>query len=189
MIDSLHRNVSLLALVFLGVHILTSVLDSFAPISLMNAIIPFTGSYRPFWLGLGAVAFDLMLAVVITSLLRERIGYTHLARGPLAHLRDLADRARPRPRHGQRRQQQLAAGAQRAVRAGGAGGGAQPRAERLAGRGHGTSRGARRHRGLLRSSCSRGCRSGRSAPNGRGARAPPAPLLGHSATTSKGSTR
>jgi len=75
MIDSLHRSVSLLALVFLGVHILTSVLDSYASISLVNAVVPFTGSYRPLWLGLGAVAFDLMLAVVITSLLRGRIGY------------------------------------------------------------------------------------------------------------------
>lgn len=75
MIDSLHRSVSLLALVFLAVHILTSVLDSFVSISLVNAVVPFTGSYRPLWLGLGAVAFDLMLAVVITSLLRGRIGY------------------------------------------------------------------------------------------------------------------
>jgi len=76
MIDSLHRSVSLLAIVFLGVHILTSVLDSFTSISLVNAVVPFTGSYRPLWLGLGAVAFDLMLAVIITSLLRGRIGYT-----------------------------------------------------------------------------------------------------------------
>ncbi len=74
-IDGLHRSVSLLALVFLGVHIVTSVLDSFVSISLVNAFVPFTGSYRPLWLGLGAVAFDLMLAVVITSLLRARIGY------------------------------------------------------------------------------------------------------------------
>ena len=74
-VDSLHRNVSLLAMVFLVLHILTSVLDSFAPISLLNAVVPFTGSYRPFWLGLGAVAFDLLLAVTITSLLRQRMGY------------------------------------------------------------------------------------------------------------------
>ena len=73
--DSLHRNVSLLAMVFLVVHILTSVLDSFAPISLLDAFVPFAGSYRPFWLGLGAVAFDLLLAVTITSLLRQRMGY------------------------------------------------------------------------------------------------------------------
>src|SRR5271166_2545385 len=74
-IDSLHRNVSLLAMVFLALHILTSVLDSFAPISLLDAFIPFGGSYRPFWLGLGAVSFDLLLAVTITSLLRQRMGY------------------------------------------------------------------------------------------------------------------
>src|SRR5271165_4848546 len=74
-VDSLHRNVSLLAMVFLVLHILTSVLDSFAPISLLDAFIPFTGSYRPFWLGLGAVSFDMIVAVIITSLLRARVGY------------------------------------------------------------------------------------------------------------------
>jgi methionine sulfoxide reductase heme-binding subunit len=74
-VDSLHRNVSLLALAFLGLHILTAVLDSFAPIALIDAVIPFTGSYRPFWLGLGALSFDLMLAVIITSLLRRRMGH------------------------------------------------------------------------------------------------------------------
>jgi predicted ferric reductase len=74
-LDSLHRNVSLLAMAFLVLHILTSVLDSFAPISLTDAFIPFVGSYRPFWLGLGAVAFDLLLAVTITSLMRQRMGF------------------------------------------------------------------------------------------------------------------
>jgi methionine sulfoxide reductase heme-binding subunit len=74
-VDSLHRNVSLLAMVFLVVHILTAVLDSFAPISLVDALIPFAGAYRPFWLGLGTGAFDLLLAVTVTSLLRQRIGY------------------------------------------------------------------------------------------------------------------
>ena len=74
-IDSLHRSVSLMALAFLLAHILTAVLDSFASISLIDAFVPFVGSYRPFWLGLGAVAFDLILAVVLTSLLRARIGF------------------------------------------------------------------------------------------------------------------
>src|ERR1700722_10494921 len=67
-VDSLHRNVSLLAMVFLLLHILTSVLDSFAPISLLDAFVPFTGSYRPFWLGLGAISFDLLMAVTVTRL-------------------------------------------------------------------------------------------------------------------------
>ena len=73
-VDALHRNVSLLALVFLVLHILTAVLDSFTSISLVAAFVPFVGSYRPFWLGLGAVAFDLLLAVILTSLLRGRVG-------------------------------------------------------------------------------------------------------------------
>jgi predicted ferric reductase len=74
-IDGLHRNVSLLAVVFVALHVLTSVLDGFAPISITAAVIPFVSSYRPFWLGLGALSFDLMLALAITSLLRARISH------------------------------------------------------------------------------------------------------------------
>jgi sulfoxide reductase heme-binding subunit YedZ len=75
LVDSLHRNVALLAMVFLVAHILTSILDGFVSIAPLDAFIPFAGSYRPFWLGLGATAFDLLLAVTITSLLRQRVGY------------------------------------------------------------------------------------------------------------------
>lgn len=73
-LDALHRNVSLLVLAVLGVHILTSILDGFAPINLIDAVIPFTSRYRPIWLGLGALAFDLLLAVAITSIVRQRLG-------------------------------------------------------------------------------------------------------------------
>jgi predicted ferric reductase len=75
-VDGVHRTASLLAVAFLVVHILTAVLDSFASISLVDAVIPFAGSYRPLWLGLGAVAFDLLLAVAITSLVRTRVGHS-----------------------------------------------------------------------------------------------------------------
>ncbi len=75
LVDGAHRTLSLLAVSFLVVHILTAVLDSFAPISLTDAVIPFAGTYRPFWLGLGAIAFDLLLAVTITSLMRQSIGH------------------------------------------------------------------------------------------------------------------
>jgi methionine sulfoxide reductase heme-binding subunit len=74
LLDALHRNAALLSVVFLALHILTAVLDSFAPIGLVEAVIPFVGSYRPFWLGLGAVAFDLLLAVTITSMMRRHVG-------------------------------------------------------------------------------------------------------------------
>jgi methionine sulfoxide reductase heme-binding subunit len=39
------------------------------------AFVPFASSYRPIWLSLGALAFDLMLAVLITSLLRDRLNH------------------------------------------------------------------------------------------------------------------
>jgi hypothetical protein len=71
----LHRNISLLVVAFLGVHIATAVLDSFAPIGWLDSVIPFVSAYRPIWLGLGALAFDLLLAVVVTSLVRRRLGY------------------------------------------------------------------------------------------------------------------
>jgi DMSO/TMAO reductase YedYZ heme-binding membrane subunit len=70
----LHRNLSLLALAFTVAHVLTSVLDSFVSIPLQDAVIPFISGYRPFWVGLGAIAFDLMLALTVTSLLRTRLG-------------------------------------------------------------------------------------------------------------------
>lgn len=74
-IDTLHRDVSLLVLVVLVVHIITTVADSFTSISLVNSLIPFTGSYRPLWIGFGAASFDLLVALVVTSLVRRRLGY------------------------------------------------------------------------------------------------------------------
>ena len=71
----LHRNLSLLVMVFLFLHIASTVIDGFAPIGWLDAIVPFRAGYRPLWLGLGAVAVDLLVAVIITSLIRVRIGY------------------------------------------------------------------------------------------------------------------
>jgi len=73
-VSGLHRNVSLLLVVFIVIHVTTSILDAYAPIRLVDAVIPFVSAYRPIWLGLGALAFDLILALVITSLVRVRIG-------------------------------------------------------------------------------------------------------------------
>lgn len=72
---TLHKNISLLSVVFLATHIVTTVFDSVSPVHLVNAIVPFTGSYRPLGVGLGVVAVDLLAALVITSVLRRHIGY------------------------------------------------------------------------------------------------------------------
>ncbi len=74
-IDAVHRDVSLLVVVVLVIHIVTSVLDGFAPIRLFDGVIPFVTPYRPLWMGLGTLAFDLLLAIAITSLVRRRLGY------------------------------------------------------------------------------------------------------------------
>lgn len=71
----LHRNLSLLSLVFLELHIATAVLDPFAHLRLRDAVIPFVSSYRPLWLGLGVVAAELVAALAITSALRSRLSY------------------------------------------------------------------------------------------------------------------
>jgi methionine sulfoxide reductase heme-binding subunit len=70
----LHRNLSLLAVAFVAGHVLTAVADSYVSIGLAAAVIPFVSSYEPLWLGLGAVALDLMAALIVTSLLRARLG-------------------------------------------------------------------------------------------------------------------
>jgi len=70
----LHRNLSLLAVAFVAVHVISAVADSFVSISLAAAVIPFVSAYQPFWLGLGAVSLDLMGALIVTSLLRRFIG-------------------------------------------------------------------------------------------------------------------
>ncbi len=74
-VDRIHRDAALLALALLAVHILTSLIDGFAPITIVDVFIPFTSAYRPIWLGLGAFASDLIIALIVTSLVRERIGY------------------------------------------------------------------------------------------------------------------
>jgi sulfoxide reductase heme-binding subunit YedZ len=70
---ALHRNVSLLAVVFLAVHVVTAVIDSDASVRAVAIIVPLPSSRYGLWLGLAALALDLVLALVITSLLRHRV--------------------------------------------------------------------------------------------------------------------
>lgn len=71
----LHRSLPLLALVFLGLHVGTALVDSFVGLHWIGAVLPFVSTYRPFWVGLGVLGGDLMLAVVATSLLRRHLGH------------------------------------------------------------------------------------------------------------------
>jgi sulfoxide reductase heme-binding subunit YedZ len=71
---SLHRSISLLAVVFLGVHIVTALVDPYAAVGVAAIVVPFVAGKSAFWVGLGAISLDLTLALIVTSLLRARIG-------------------------------------------------------------------------------------------------------------------
>jgi predicted ferric reductase len=70
----LHRNVSLLAVVFLGVHVGTALADSYASVSVAQMLVPMQSARYGLWLALGALSLDLVVAVVATSLLRVHLG-------------------------------------------------------------------------------------------------------------------
>jgi sulfoxide reductase heme-binding subunit YedZ len=73
-VAAVHRTASLTAVVFLLIHVGSLYFDPYAQLRLVDFVLPFTGAYRPFWLGLGTVGLDLIAALVVTSLLRHRIG-------------------------------------------------------------------------------------------------------------------
>lgn len=73
--EGLHRNVSLVTVSFVVLHALTITLDKYVGISVLAAVVPFVSSYLPLWVGFGAIAFDVMLALTITSLLRTRMSH------------------------------------------------------------------------------------------------------------------
>jgi methionine sulfoxide reductase heme-binding subunit len=72
-VTGLHRNVSLLAVAFLAIHVITAIVDPYVTIGLAAAVLPFVTSYKPFWLGLGAISLDLIAALILTSLARARL--------------------------------------------------------------------------------------------------------------------
>jgi sulfoxide reductase heme-binding subunit YedZ len=72
--QALHRNATLLALGFVLVHIVTTVLDGYVPIGWAATVVPFTSGYRTLWVAAGTVAFDLAVLLTVSSLARVRIG-------------------------------------------------------------------------------------------------------------------
>ena len=73
-VADVHRFVALAAMLLVLLHIGLLFLDPYAKLRLIDIVVPFLGAYRPLWQGLGTVAFDVLVVVIITSLLRRRIG-------------------------------------------------------------------------------------------------------------------
>jgi DMSO/TMAO reductase YedYZ heme-binding membrane subunit len=74
-VAGVHRTLSLTSMVFLALHIVSAVGDGFVPLTWWDTVIPFRSAYQPLWTGLGAVALDLLIALAVTSLLRDGIGW------------------------------------------------------------------------------------------------------------------
>jgi len=72
-LNELHRSLSIVAIVFLALHIITTVVDSFVATGWISVIVPFTSPYKRTAIAVGAIAFDLILAVWLSSLLKVRI--------------------------------------------------------------------------------------------------------------------
>jgi len=71
--QELHRRLSIIAVIFLALHVLTSILDTYVQIGWLAVVVPFASPYARFWVGLGTIALDLMAAVFVSSLLRSHI--------------------------------------------------------------------------------------------------------------------
>ncbi|HVB19130.1 MAG TPA: ferric reductase-like transmembrane domain-containing protein [Acidimicrobiales bacterium] len=72
-LNELHRSLSIVAIAFLALHIVTTVIDSFVATGWISVVVPFTSSYKRTAIAIGAVAFDLIAAVWISSLLKVRV--------------------------------------------------------------------------------------------------------------------
>ena len=72
-VQAVHRELPLVALLLLAVHIGTAIADPHVGLALKHVVVPFTATWEPFWVGLGALAVDLVVVLVVTSLLRGRL--------------------------------------------------------------------------------------------------------------------
>lgn len=70
---ALHRSVTLLSVLLLLTHVGTAVLDSSVDIGRPAVAVPLVSGHDPLAVGLGALALDLLVLVVVTSLLRGRL--------------------------------------------------------------------------------------------------------------------
>ena len=74
-VAELHRTLSLFAVALLGLHVVTALLDPFVSIGWAATVAPFLSPYRTLAIGLGTVAVDCAAAVLLTSVLRRRLGF------------------------------------------------------------------------------------------------------------------
>ena len=75
-LNELHRSLSMTAMIFVGIHVITTVIDTYVPIGWISSVVPFTSPYKSLPVAIGTVAFDAMVAVWLTSLVKERLKFS-----------------------------------------------------------------------------------------------------------------
>ncbi len=70
----LHRTLALFAVALLAMHVVTALADPYVSIGWAATAIPVLSPYRTAAIGLGTLAADLGAAVLLTSVLRHRLG-------------------------------------------------------------------------------------------------------------------
>ena len=73
-LNELHRTAALTGVGLIAVHLTSLFFDPYAQLKVVDLVVPFVGTYRPFYLGLGTVAVDLLLVITVVSLLRNAVG-------------------------------------------------------------------------------------------------------------------
>jgi sulfoxide reductase heme-binding subunit YedZ len=73
-VASVHRFAALAGTVLVVLHVALLFFDPYAQLRVVDFAVPFLGAYRPRWLGLGTLACDVLVTIVVTSLLRHRLG-------------------------------------------------------------------------------------------------------------------
>jgi methionine sulfoxide reductase heme-binding subunit len=69
----LHRSLSLLAVVFVAIHVVTALFDPYAGVTVLSVLVPFAAHWKALWVGLGTVSLDLVAAIIVSSLLRRHL--------------------------------------------------------------------------------------------------------------------
>lgn len=69
----LHRFVGGLTVIFVGVHVVALLLDTYVHFGLVEVLVPLTSSWHPVATAWGVVGLYLLAAVELTSLLRRRL--------------------------------------------------------------------------------------------------------------------
>ncbi len=73
-VADVHRVAALVGTLLVALHLALLLLDPYAQLRLIDVVAPFLGAYRPVWLGLGTCAFDVLVVVILSSVLRHRVG-------------------------------------------------------------------------------------------------------------------